>query len=201
MPDSRPLLQQLIDALRCLPGVGNKSAQRMAFYILQHDREGAKLLAETLLESIQHIGECSQCRNLSETEICNLCTNPKRDDSLICVVESPANVVALEQATGYQGRYFVLHGHLSPLDGIGPEDLGLEKLADIILSGKLKELIIATNPTVEGEATSYYIQTLAKAQGLAVSRIAHGVPLGGELEFIDQGTLAHAFGARLPIED
>jgi len=161
MPDSRPLLQQLIDALRCLPGVGNKSAQRMAFYILQHDREGAKLLAETLLESVERIGECSQCRNLTETDICNLCINPKRDDSLVCVVESPANVVALEQATGYQGRYFVLHGHLSPLDGIGPEDLGLEKLADIIQSGSLKELIIATNPTVEGEATSYYIQTLA----------------------------------------
>ncbi|MCF6225579.1 MAG: recombination mediator RecR [Xanthomonadales bacterium] len=201
MSDNRPLLQQLIDALRCLPGVGNKSAQRMAFYILQHNRDGAKLLAEKLLESVENIGECSQCRNLSESDICNLCSNPKRDKSLICVVESPANVVALEQATGYQGLYFVLHGHLSPLDGIGPDDLGLEKLAKIIQRGSLKELIIATNPTVEGEATSYYIQTLAKEQGLIVSRIAHGVPLGGELEFIDQGTLAHAFGARLPIED
>lgn len=201
MSDNRPLLQQLIDALRCLPGVGNKSAQRMAFYILQHNRDGAKLLAEKLLESVDRIGECTVCRNLSETDICNLCINPKRDKSLICVVESPANVVALEQATGYQGLYFVLHGHLSPLDGIGPDDLGLEKLAKIIQSGNLKELIIATNPTVEGEATSYYIQTLAKEQGLAVSRIAHGVPLGGELEFIDQGTLAHAFGARLPVED
>lgn len=201
MSDNRPLLQQLIDALRCLPGVGNKSAQRMAFYILQHNRDGAKLLAEKLLESVESIGECSQCRNLSESDICNLCSNPKRDKSLICVVESPANVVALEQATGYQGLYFVLHGHLSPLDGIGPDDLGLEKLAKIIQSGSLKELIIATNPTVEGEATSYYIQTLAKEQGLTVSRIAHGVPLGGELEFIDQGTLAHAFGARLPVED
>lgn len=201
MSDNLPLLQQLIDALRCLPGVGNKSAQRMAFYILQHNRDGAKLLAEKLLESVERIGECSQCRNLSESDICSLCINPKRDNSLICVVESPANVVALEQATGYQGLYFVLHGHLSPLDGIGPDELGLEKLAKIIQSNGLKELIIATNPTVEGEATSYYIQTLAKAQGLAISRIAHGVPLGGELEFIDQGTLAHAFGARLPIED
>ncbi|MCF6263576.1 MAG: recombination mediator RecR [Xanthomonadales bacterium] len=201
MSDNRPLLQQLIDALRCLPGVGNKSAQRMAFYILQHNRDGAKLLAEKLIESVENIGECSQCRNLSESDICNLCINPKRDKSLICVVESPANVIALEQATGYQGLYFVLHGHLSPLDGIGPDDLGLEKLARIIQNGSLKELIIATNPTVEGEATSYYIQTLAKKQGLTVSRIAHGVPLGGELEFIDQGTLAHAFGARLPLED
>ena len=201
MSSSRPLLQEFIDALRCLPGVGNKSAQRMAFHILQRDREGGKLLADTLYQAIEKIGQCKQCQNLSETEICNLCTNPKRDDSLLCVVESPANVIALEQATGYQGRYFVLHGHLSPLDGIGPDDLGLDLLGSIIQSGRLKELIIATNPTVEGEATSYYIQTLAKDRQIDVCRIAHGVPLGGELEFIDQSTLAHAFGARLPIED
>ncbi len=200
MTDKRPLLQQLIDALRCLPGVGNKSAQRMAFNVLQHNRDGAKELAEVLLEAVERIGQCSQCQNLTEDEICSICINPRREPKSLCVVESPADVIALEQATGYQGHYFVLHGRLSPLDGIGPDDLGLGKLDAIFRNGQLQELILATNSTVEGEATAFYIQSLAQKHNISISRIAHGVPLGGELEYIDQGTLAHAFGSRLTLE-
>ncbi len=200
MTDKRPLLQQLIDALRCLHGVGNKSAQRMAFNVLQHNRDGAKELADVLLEAVERIGQCSQCQNLTEDEICSICVNPRRESRSLCVVESPADVIALEQATGYQGHYFVLHGRLSPLDGIGPDDLGLSKLDAIFCSGQLQELILATNSTVEGEATAFYIQSLAQKHNIPISRIAHGVPLGGELEYIDQGTLAHAFGSRLILE-
>ena len=201
MPDKRPLLQQLIDALRCLPGVGNKSAQRMAFNVLQHNRDGAKELAEVLLEAVERIGQCSLCRNLTEEDVCSICINPRRAPESLCVVESPADVIALEQATGFQGRYFVLHGRLSPLDGIGPDDLGLKKLDAIFVAGELKELILATNSTVEGEATAFYIQSLAQKHNIPISRIAHGVPLGGELEYIDQGTLAHAFGSRLTVDN
>lgn len=201
MTDKRPLLQQLIDALRCLPGVGNKSAQRMAFNVLQHNRDGAKELAEVLLEAVERIGQCSQCQNLTEDEICSICINPRRESRSLCVVESPADVIALEQATGYQGHYFVLHGRLSPLDGIGPDDLGLSKLDAIFCNGQLQELILATNSTVEGEATAFYIQSLAQKHNIPISRIAHGVPLGGELEYIDQGTLAHAFGSRLTLAE
>jgi recombination protein RecR len=190
------LLEELIEALRCLPGVGPKSAQRMAFHLLERDREGALHLSSMLAAAMQRIGRCRRCRNLTEKELCRICANPQRDDGLLCVVESPSDVLAIEQATGYQGRYFVLLGRLSPLDGIGPADLGLDLLAARLGEQPPREMIIATNPTVEGEATAFYLQRMAHKAGIAASRIAHGVPLGGELEFTDQSTIAHAFSSR-----
>lgn len=191
-----PLLEQLIEALRCLPGVGPKSAQRMAFHVLERDRDGARHLASILAKACDQIGHCERCRNLTEGSRCSICASASRDRHLLCVVESPSDVIAIERATGYRGRYFVLLGRLSPIDGIGPSDLGLDELQVRLKSGEVKELIIATNPTVEGEATAYYLQELAEEHSVAVSRIAHGVPLGGELEFIDQSTLAMAFSSR-----
>lgn len=191
-----PLINRLIEDLRCLPGVGPKSAQRMAFHLLEHDREGAKRLASSLNEAVEHVGNCTICRTLSETEICPLCANTSRDRSLLCVVESPADVRAIEQATHFQGRYFVLMGHLSPLDGIGPAEIGLDLLEERLREGNIKEVILATNPTVEGEATAHYISEIAKAHNITSSRIAHGVPIGGELEYVDGGTLSHAFSGR-----
>ena len=193
---SEPLLEQLIEALRCLPGVGPKSAQRMALHLLERDREGGRRLSATLAAAMERIGRCKLCRNLTEQELCRICANVQRDASLLCVVESPGDVLAIEQATGYRGRYFVLMGRLSPLDGIGPADLGLDELARRLDDTPPAEIIIATNPTVEGEATAYYLQRMAQKQGITVSRIAHGVPLGGELEFTDQSTIAHAFSSR-----
>jgi recombination protein RecR len=190
------LLDDLIEALRCLPGVGPKSAQRMAFHVLERDRDGGRRLAEAMTAAVEGIGHCSRCRTLSELEVCGLCSSDLREDSLMCVVESPADVMALEQATGFNGRYFVLGGHLSPLDGIGPAEIGLDQLTRRLEEGDVQELILATNPTVEGEATAHYISELAQARGIATSRIAHGVPLGGELEYVDGGTLAHAFAGR-----
>ena len=197
---SEPLLNQLIESLRCLPGVGPKTAQRMALHLLERNREGGMQLSAVLLDAMQKIGRCKQCRDLTELEICTLCANPRRDQSLLCVVESPVDVLAIEQATAYKGRYFVLLGRLSPLDGIGPAELGLDQLAEQLEKSPPEEMIIATNPTVEGEATSYYLQTMAKKHNIRVTRIAHGVPLGGELEYTDQSTLAHAFGSRLLID-
>lgn len=191
-----PLINRLIEDLRCLPGVGPKSAQRMAFQLLERNREGAQKLAQSLLESMEKVGHCSQCRTLSETDTCPLCANPGREQHLLCVVESPADVRAIEQATPYRGRYFVLMGHLSPLDGIGPNEIGLELLDSRLGDGVVTELILATNPTVEGEATAHYISEMAKVHGVTSSRIAHGVPLGGELEYVDGGTLSHAFTGR-----
>ncbi len=185
-----------MDALRCLPGVGPKSAQRMAFHLLERDRQGGRMLAHLLDESMERIGHCSRCRTLSEATICSYCSNPKREDGLLCVVETPAEVVAIEQATGYRGRYFVLGGHLSPLDGIGPKEIGLDLFDQRLSEGNINELILATNPTVEGEATAHYIGEMARARGIKVTRIAHGVPLGGELEYVDGGTLSHAFSGR-----
>lgn len=190
------LLAQLIDALRCLPGVGPKSAQRMAMHILQRDRAGGARLAAVLAEAVRSIGHCSLCRTLTEDPVCELCRNPARDDSLLCVVETPSDVIALEQATGYRGRYFVLGGRLSPLDGVGPRELGMEQLVERLDSLRPVELIIATTTTVEGEATAHYVGELAAERGILSSRIAHGVPLGGELEYVDGGTLAHAFAGR-----
>ena len=190
------LLSQLMAALRCLPGVGPKSAQRMALHLLERDREGAGRLVETLHLALERIGHCRLCRTLSESELCVLCANPRRDRSLLCVVETPADVLALEQATGFQGLYFVLMGHLSPLDGIGPAELGLDELDVRLDAGAVSEVILATNPTVEGEATAAYIAALAQERGIRATRIAHGVPLGGELEYVDGGTLAHAFAGR-----
>jgi recombination protein RecR len=191
-----PLLNRLMAALRCLPGVGPKSAQRMALHLLERDRDGAQRLVEALQAALDGIGRCRLCRDLSETEVCALCANPRRDRSLLCVIETPADVLAVEQATGFQGVYFVLMGHLSPLDGIGPAELGLEVLEARLDEGEIREIILATNPTVEGEATAYYIAELARERGIRATRIAHGVPLGGELESVDGGTLAHAFAGR-----
>lgn len=190
------ILGQLIHNLCSLPGVGPKSAQRMAFYLLQRDRNGAKLLAETMLRAINEIGHCQQCRTLTEQTLCDICEDTSRDNSLICILESPADVWIVDQATVFKGRYFVLHGRLSPLDGIGPNELGLDLLEHLLATGTVKELILATNSTVEGEATAYFINEIAKKHKVAASRIAHGVPMGGELEFIDSGTLSHAFKGR-----
>jgi recombination protein RecR len=172
----------------------------MALHLLERNREGGVRLSEVLLAAMKNIGRCKQCRDLTELEVCSICANPRRDHGLLCVVESPVDVLAIEQATAYQGRYFVLLGRLSPLDGIGPAELGLDQLAVKLETDTPKEMIIATNPTVEGEATSYYLQKMAKTHHIKISRIAHGVPLGGELEYTDQSTLAHAFGSRLAIE-
>ncbi len=191
-----PLLNQLMTALRCLPGVGPKSAQRMALHLLERDRDGGERLVSALQAALIGIGHCLHCRDLSETDLCSVCANPHRDQSLLCVLETPADVLAVEQATGFQGVYFVLMGHLSPLDGIGPAELGLERLEARLAEGQIREIILATNPTVEGEATAYYIAELAREQGVRATRIAHGVPLGGELEYVDGGTLAHAFAGR-----
>ncbi len=194
-----PLIDRLIEALRCLPGVGPKSAQRMAYHLLERDRDGARALAVALNEAVERVGRCSSCRTLSEHELCPLCANPRRDRATLCVVESPSDVQAVEHSTGFQGLYFVLMGHLSPLDGIGPDEIGLDTLAERLDEGEVKELILATNPTVEGEATAHYISELAHARGIRATRIAHGVPLGGELEYVDGGTLSHAFNGRRDI--
>jgi recombination protein RecR len=197
---SSPLLKELIDALRCLPGVGGKSAQRMAMQLLERDREGGRRLATALEQAMEHIGNCSRCRNFSEHETCALCASDSRDRHVLCVVESPSDLAAIEQATGYRGQYFVLLGRLSPLDGTGPEELGLPRLAARLAEGEIQEMILATNPTVEGEATAHYLGRLASAAGVRATRLAHGVPLGGELEYVDRSTLAHAFGGRQSVE-
>ncbi len=191
-----PLLNELIEALRCLPGVGAKTAQRMAFHVLERDRVGASRLAEKLAMAVERIGNCSRCRTFSEDPVCALCANPARDAQLLCVVETPVDQLAIEQATGFRGHYFVLLGRLSPLDGLGPRELGLDLLAARLAEGVVRELIVATNPTVEGEATAHMLSQMARQAGVRATRLAHGVPLGGELEFIDRGTLAHAFGGR-----
>ena len=195
-----PLLVKLIDALRCMPGVGQKSAQRIAFHLLERDREGASVMSAALAEAVEGIGHCKRCRMLTEHEICSICSDPGRDETQLCVVETPADVMAVEDATGFRGLYFVLMGHLSPLDGIGPEELGLSDLEDRLGSEGVKELIIATNPTVEGDATAHYLADLAARHDVQASRIAHGVPLGGELEYVDGGTLSHAFYGRRVVE-
>jgi recombination protein RecR len=193
---SSPLLTELVEALRCLPGVGAKTAQRMALHLLERDRDGARRLAEKLAAAAERIGNCERCRTFSEERVCPLCANPARDASLLCVVETPADQMAIEQATAYRGKYFVLLGRLSPLDGLGPKELGFDLLAARLAEGEVRELIVATNPTVEGEATAHMLSQLARQAGVRATRLAHGVPLGGELEFIDRGTLAHAFSGR-----
>lgn len=190
------LLQQLVEALRCLPGVGPKSAQRIAFHLLLRDRDGADHLGELLQRAMKDIGQCRQCRNYTESTLCHICSDSTRADSEICVVESPADVLAIEQATSYNGLYFVLMGHLSPLDGIGPADLGLDLLAGRVGSGEITELTLATNPTVEGAATASYIRQLAAGHNVKILQIARGIPVGGELEFTDGSTLAVAFADR-----
>lgn len=191
-----PLLEQLVDAFKVLPGVGQKTAQRMAYHVLERERDGGRRLAQVLADAVERVGHCNRCRDFSEDPQCATCASRARDVNMLCAVESPADRLAIEQATGYRGLYFVLQGRLSPLDGIGPRELGLEQLAQRLAEGEVKELIIATNPTVEGEATAHYLAQLARQHDVRPSRLAHGVPLGGELEYVDRGTLAHAFGSR-----
>lgn len=194
-----PRLGRLIEALRRLPGVGPKSAQRMAFHLLDRDRQGAEFLGKTITEALDGIGRCPHCRMFCEDEQCRYCSEQRRAGGQLCVVESPADLMAIEASTPYRGRYFVLMGRLSPLDGIGPQELGLDTLAQQLAQGQVQELIIATNPTVEGEATAYYLAEMARAQKVRVTRIAHGVPMGGELEYVDGGTLSHALSGRQPV--
>ena len=191
-----PALAALIEALRALPGVGPKSAQRMAFHLLQDARPAAQTLSASLQRAIERVNRCRQCRMLTEAELCDICASTQRDPALLCVVESPADVVAIEQSGGYRGRYFVLMGHLSPLDGIGPEQLGSAQFLALLAAGQVREVILATNSTVEGEATAHLLAQLVRQRGIRASRIAHGVPMGGELEYIDGGTLAHAMAGR-----
>lgn len=193
-----PALAGLIDALRTLPGVGPKSAQRMAFYLLQDGRAGANALAASLTAALAAVRRCSRCRMLTEAELCGICES-RRDADLLCVVESPADVVAIESSGSFRGRYFVLMGHLSPLDGIGPEQIGIHELEALLAQPGLREMILATNPTVEGEATAHFLSEVARRHGIAATRIAHGVPIGGELEYVDGGTLAHALAGRQSI--
>lgn len=189
-------LQQLIDALRCLPGVGQKTAQRMAFHLLERNRDGGRKLADALVTALDEVGHCSRCRMLTEDELCTICASNNRQHGTLCIVETPADVIAVEQSAAYSGLYFVLMGHLSPLDGVGPDALGLGLLEQRLAAGNIDEVIVATNPTVEGEATAHYIAELAARAGVTTSRIAHGVPIGGELEYVDGGTLSHAFAGR-----
>jgi recombination protein RecR len=195
-----PLLTQLIQALQCLPGVGAKSAQRMAFHLLDKDRNGGERLATVLEKALHSIGNCERCRMLTEAPICELCANDRRDSGQLCVLETPADLLAIEQSGAYRGRYFVLMGHLSPIDGIGPKELGLELLERRFQSEPIAEVVLATSVTVEGDATAHLVATLARRYGLRASRIAHGIPVGGELEFIDGGTLSRALSGRRDIE-
>lgn len=196
MANFSPLIDELIEALRCLPGVGAKSAQRISFQLLERNRGGAQRLSLALQQAVDKVGHCRSCRTLSEDTECRICRDPRRDQHTICVVESPADVVAFEQGGDYRGLYFVLMGRLSPIDGIGPEEIGIDRLVERVQALAVSELILATNPTVEGEATAFYIAEEMRRLGVAVSRIAHGVPLGGELEYVDSGTLSHALKGR-----
>ena len=191
-----PLIDRLIEALQVLPGVGPKSAQRMALHVLQRNRDGGAQLAQLLDSAVQQVVHCEACRTLTEALRCRLCDDDQRDDLTLCVVESPADILAIEQAGGFQGRYFVLHGRLSPIDGVGPEDLALDHLQSRVQALRPQEVILATNPTVEGEATAHYIADLLKADVPTITRIAHGVPIGGELEYVDGGTIVHALQGR-----
>jgi recombination protein RecR len=191
-----PLIDRLVDALRCLPGVGPKSAQRMAFHLLERDREGARRLASTMLEAIEKVRHCERCRNVSEALLCDICCSDRRDSSLLCIVESPADVKSIESAAGYRGKYFVLMGRLSPLDGIGPAQLGLDRLPQLVAEQGVKEVILATGATAEGQATAHYVGEQLNGSGALVTRIAHGIPLGGELEYVDSNTLSHALASR-----
>lgn len=191
-----PLITQLIDSLRCLPGVGPKSAQRMAMHILEHDRERGAKLSLALQHAIDNVKHCQSCRMLTEDTVCEICGSAKREEGLLCIVEQPSDVLAVESSGTYRGKYFVLMGHLSPIDGVGPEEIGIPLLIDKVSQQTIEEIIVATNPTVEGEATAYYIAEQLKSTGIKLTRIAHGVPLGGDLDLVDMGTLAHAFKGR-----
>ncbi len=189
-------VEQLINSLSQLPSIGSKTAQRLAIHILQNDRGSGASIAKSLIDAIESVSNCKDCRNLSENELCNICSDKKRENTIICIVEGPMDVLAIEQSTHFKGKYFVLMGRLSPLDGIGPSEIGLDTLEARLQNGDVKELILATNITIEGDATAYYINELAKKYGIVTSRIAFGVPMGGELEYIDCHTLGHAFESR-----
>lgn len=196
MPHFSPVIEELILALRCLPSVGPKSAQRMALNLLEHNQHNARILAENIHKALSVIKRCQRCRMLTENDQCNICLDPNRDDKMMCVIESPADVFAIEQTANYKGKYFILSGHLSPLDGIGPNDIGIPDLLKHCQEDTPEEIILATNPTVEGEATAQYIANLLKTSGITITRIAHGVPMGGELEYLDGNTLSQALNAR-----
>jgi recombination protein RecR len=193
-----PALEELIEALRCIPGIGPKSAQRTAYHLLQHDKAGAGRLAESLARAVKSVRRCAKCNTFAEAELCSLCASPKRDASQLCVVETPGDLLMMEQTLAYNGLYFVLMGRLSPLDGIGPKEIGLDVMLRR-LEGEVREVIVATNFTNEGEATAHYIGEMLKGKGLRVTRIARGVPVGGELEYVDTGTLAQAVAERRPV--
>ena len=196
-----PLVQSLIDAFTCLPGVGPRSAQRMTFQLLERNRDGGRALAEALSAAMDGVDHCQRCHNFAESELCPVCADQRRDQALVCVVESPADVLAIEQSGEYRGRYFVLNGHLSPIDGIGPDEIGLTLLGEQFHEGQVQEVILATSTTVEGEATAHYIMDMVADLPIRLSRIAQGVPMGGELEFVDGATLAQALRGRRALRD
>jgi len=197
-----PLVDSLIESIQCLPGVGPKSAQRMVLHLLEREREGGKLLSEALRLALESVGQCQQCRIFSEDQLCSICKNEKRDKQVICVVESVSDVFAIEQSNQFRGKYFILHGHLSPIDDIGPEQLGLNQLFLLIRSGEINEMILATNSTLEGEATAHFIyDSLKDIENLNLTKLAQGVPLGGELEYVDRGTIMHAFSGRVNLKE
>ncbi len=196
-----PLVDELVDALRCLPGVGQKTAQRMAFHLLERGRSGGVRLSEALDNAMTGVRRCECCQNFSDTEVCSICENPVRNNGILCVVESPSDLLAIEQAGDYKGGYFVLMGHLSPIDGVGPEEIGIERLLGRVNREGVKELILATNPTVEGEATAHYIADRLDGRDVLITRLAHGIPVGGELGYVDGFTLSHAFRGRKPLSE
>ena len=197
-----PLVDGLIESIQCLPGVGPKSAQRMVLHLLEREREGGKILSEALRLALDSVGQCQNCRIFSEDNLCSICKNEKRDKKVICVVESVADVFAIEQSNQFRGRYFILHGHLSPIDDIGPEQLGLNQLFLLVRSGEISEIILATNSTLEGEATAHFIyDALKDVENLDLTKLAQGVPLGGELEYVDRGTIMHAFSGRVNLKE
>ena len=197
-----PLVDSLIESIQCLPGVGPKSAQRMVLHLREREREGGKLLSEALSLALESVGQCRQCRIFSEDELCSICKNEKRDKQVICVVESVSDVFAIEQSNQFRGKYFILHGHLSPIDDIGPEQLGLNQLFLLVRSEEIREMILATNSTLEGEATAHFIyDSLKDIENLNLTKLAQGVPLGGELEYVDRGTIMHAFSGRVNLKE
>jgi recombination protein RecR len=197
---SSPSLLELVNALTCLPGVGQKSAQRMALHLIERDQQGARKLANALLGALDKVRHCNRCRNFSDTDLCQICSNQKRNTSILCVVETPADVLAIESSGAFQGTYYVLLGRLSPLDGIGPDQLGLDRLEDYLGGGGVEEIILATSATVEGDITSQFVADVARKFNIRTSRLARGIPLGGELEFVDSGTLSRALSGRQQIE-
>jgi len=197
---SSPSLVELVTALTCLPGVGQKSAQRMALHLIERDQKGASRLANAMLGALEKVGHCKQCRNFSDTDICEICSSHKRNSSTLCVVETPADVLAIESSGAFQGTYYVLLGRLSPLDGIGPGQLGLDELENYLADGSVEEIILATSATVEGDITAQFVADIARKTNIRTSRLARGIPLGGELEYVDSGTLSRAFSGRQQFE-